>query len=68
MVGSTSQINLEEKLVKSPQPVALPEEVYISIGVDTERVFSYVPAKTDHTALCEAASTSPHVFKIPLEK
>lgn len=51
----------------------LPDEVYISIGVDTEKIFSSVPStvitpNSDRTTLTEAANTSVHVFKIPLDK
>uniref|UniRef100_A0A5K3EZ33 Oxidation resistance protein 1 n=1 Tax=Mesocestoides corti TaxID=53468 RepID=A0A5K3EZ33_MESCO len=45
-------------------------EVFISIGVDTERILSSVPpvSASDQTTLHEAASSSLHVFKIPLDK
>lgn len=41
----------------------LPEEVFISIGIDTGRICS-----TDSATLCEAATSNLHVFKIPLDK
>nr|CDS17713.1 nucleolar protein c7c [Echinococcus granulosus] len=43
--------------------VPLPEEVFISIGIDTGRISS-----ADSATLCEAAASSLHVFKIPLDR
>ncbi|VUZ40488.1 unnamed protein product [Hymenolepis diminuta] len=68
-----SEFKEEENTDESPEKAQLPEEVYISIGVDTEKIFSSVPPivttpNADHTTLSEAASTSLHVFKIPLDK
>ncbi|KAM7537859.1 hypothetical protein Aperf_G00000062093 [Anoplocephala perfoliata] len=62
----------EKASAESQEKNTLPEEVYISIGVDTERILSYVASNestlnADHTTLSEAASTSLHVFKIPLD-
>ncbi|VDM31752.1 unnamed protein product [Hydatigera taeniaeformis] len=52
----------QSTLIESEQD-PLPEEVYISIGIDTGRVCS-----ADSTTLCEAATSSLHVFRIPLDK
>ncbi|KAL5964926.1 TLD domain-containing protein 2, partial [Taenia solium] len=58
-VMSVHQSTLTERCEQAP----LSEEVFISIGIDTGRICS-----ADSATLCEAANSSLHVFKIPLDK
>ncbi|VDK33694.1 unnamed protein product [Taenia asiatica] len=58
-VMSVHQSTLTEGCEQAP----LSEEVFISIGIDTGRICS-----ADSATLCEAANSSLHVFKIPLDK
>lgn len=67
-------LNEEDSVQLGEKRRTLPEEVYISIGVDTDRILSYVAStessslNADRTTLSEAVSTTLHVFKIPLNK
>ncbi len=59
-----------EETAPQPKTEPLPEEVFISLGVDTERIHSSIvlSPSSDQTTLYEAASNKLHVFKIPLDR
>ncbi|KAL5110429.1 TLD domain-containing protein 2 [Taenia crassiceps] len=53
----------QSMLTEGCEQTPLPEEVFISIGIDVGRICA-----ADSATLCEAATSSLHVFKIPLNK